>query len=151
MELNVKNLAYSELGNKESYDLKLEAKDFETDDYIDEVTGTVDLSRVDDGILAEFKLDLSVNLNCDRCLTRFTFKPKLKFSRIYSLTPIMTDDNDYLPVEKDFQINVTEPIREETVLAIPVKKVCKADCKGLCPTCGTDLNTGKCKCGKKKD
>ena len=39
----------------------------------------------------------------------------------------------------------TEPLlRDELLLAMPLAPVCRPDCKGLCPECGTDLNTGAC-------
>jgi uncharacterized protein len=45
-----------------------------------------------------------------------------------------------------------EPLfREQFVLAIPFAPLCKEDCKGLCPQCGIDLNTGTCTCEKPID
>ena len=38
-------------------------------------------------------------------------------------------------------VDLTGPIRDEVALAIPVRPVCRPDCRGLCPTCGTDLNS----------
>jgi uncharacterized protein len=37
-------------------------------------------------------------------------------------------------------------LKEQVLLALPVKQVCKPNCKGLCPQCGTNLNQGKCDC-----
>jgi uncharacterized protein len=39
-------------------------------------------------------------------------------------------------------------ILEQIELAVPMKVVCKDDCKGLCFQCGTDLNEGTCSCSK---
>jgi len=45
-----------------------------------------------------------------------------------------------------------EPVfREQFVLAVPFAPLCREDCKGLCPQCGTDLNTGTCACEKPVD
>ena len=45
-----------------------------------------------------------------------------------------------------------EPLfREQFVLAIPFAPLCREDCKGLCPQCGTDLNSGTCTCEKPID
>jgi len=41
---------------------------------------------------------------------------------------------------------VTLSAREYALLALPMQTFCKLDCKGLCPTCGTDLNAGDCGC-----
>jgi uncharacterized protein len=39
-------------------------------------------------------------------------------------------------------------LREQILLALPMKALCGVDCKGLCPTCGTNLNSGSCNCPK---
>jgi uncharacterized protein len=37
-------------------------------------------------------------------------------------------------------------VREQWLLAVPTFLLCRDDCKGLCPTCGVDLNAGECQC-----
>jgi uncharacterized protein len=37
-------------------------------------------------------------------------------------------------------------VKEQVLLAVPVKQICSTQCKGLCPQCGTNLNTGSCNC-----
>ena len=46
----------------------------------------------------------------------------------------------------DDQIDLNEMMREQFYLALPMKPLCREDCKGLCPQCGTNLNTGTCDC-----
>ena len=48
------------------------------------------------------------------------------------------------------EINITEDIREDLLLALPLVLKCSPDCKGICAGCGANLNTEKCSCGKKK-
>jgi uncharacterized protein len=43
-------------------------------------------------------------------------------------------------------INITDDVRDYLILAVPMKKLCKEDCKGLCYKCGTDLNKSSCDC-----
>ena len=45
-------------------------------------------------------------------------------------------------------IDLTEPIREDVLMAIPSKPLCRDACKGLCPQCGQDLNVKECGCKK---
>ncbi len=47
-------------------------------------------------------------------------------------------------------IDLTEDVREEILLSVPSRFKCSEDCKGLCPGCGADLNSERCKCRKKK-
>jgi uncharacterized protein len=37
-------------------------------------------------------------------------------------------------------------MREQFYLAVPMKPLCRDDCAGLCPSCGTNLNRGSCGC-----
>ena len=44
------------------------------------------------------------------------------------------------------QLALGEVLREQVLLALPMKALCQVDCKGLCPTCGTNLNLNNCNC-----
>jgi uncharacterized protein len=44
------------------------------------------------------------------------------------------------------KLAIGEILREQILLALPMKALCTVDCKGLCPTCGTNLNSGGCSC-----
>jgi uncharacterized protein len=43
-------------------------------------------------------------------------------------------------------LDLAEAIREYALLEMPMQVFCREDCKGLCPTCGADLNEGPCDC-----
>ena len=43
-------------------------------------------------------------------------------------------------------VDLGEEIRQELILSIPPKILCKKDCKGICPQCGANLNKEQCKC-----
>src|SRR5207244_13446979 len=63
---------------------------------------------------------------------------------------IATEDLDLFPWDGD-KIDLEPLFREQFVLAIPYAPLCREDCKGLCPQCGIDLNTGTCTCEKPVD
>ena len=48
---------------------------------------------------------------------------------------------------KDLEVDLTEDVREELLLAIPSCFYCSPDCKGICPMCGANLNHETCSCG----
>lgn len=48
---------------------------------------------------------------------------------------------------KDMEIDLTDDVREELLLAIPSCFYCSPDCKGICPVCGANLNHETCSCG----
>lgn len=76
-----------------------------------------------------------INISCVRCLEDseqdFAKKSELNYA-IDKLNPVIELDPD---------------IREEIILDYPIKPLCKADCRGLCPKCGANLNEGGCNCG----
>ena len=49
---------------------------------------------------------------------------------------------------KDLEVDLTDDVREELLLAIPSCFYCSPDCKGICPVCGTNLNHASCACDK---
>jgi len=46
------------------------------------------------------------------------------------------------------ELDLTEIAREQILLNLPEQELCKEDCRGICPTCGKDLNEGECRCGE---
>ncbi|HYU46996.1 MAG TPA: DUF177 domain-containing protein, partial [Terriglobales bacterium] len=44
-----------------------------------------------------------------------------------------------------------DALREQVLLALPLKMVCREDCKGLCPHCGKNLNESQCSCAERLD
>ena len=62
------------------------------------------------------------------------------------------DDPDVYPLDPDArELDLRPAIREQWLLAQPRYVLCREDCKGLCPRCGTDLNDGPCDCPPQTD
>lgn len=56
---------------------------------------------------------------------------------------------DFLaPLEPGDVIDVTEVVRQNVLLALPLAPRCRADCQGLCPRCGADRNRVRCSCAE---
>ena len=63
-----------------------------------------------------------------------------------------SEDSDvYIIDAHDYALDLRPAIREQWLLVVPSLVVCRDDCKGLCPTCGTDLNLGACSCAPTRD
>lgn len=56
-------------------------------------------------------------------------------------------DDEVIFIDSD-TIDITEIIENNIILALPVKRLCKEDCKGLCLRCGSNLNFTTCNCDK---
>ena len=96
----------------------------------------------------EGRMELTFAMNCDRCLKPVVQKITLDFTR-QVLGPYEhaqdTEDDDQSFME-GYQLNVDDLIKNECFMNLPVKVLCKPDCKGICMQCGKDLNAGECEC-----
>jgi len=77
------------------------------------------------------------NFICDRCLSESTGEQVHDFEEEF-------DKSEAL----DELLDVTELLRDELLAGQPMKNLCRADCKGLCPVCGANLNEGECGCDR---
>lgn len=100
------------------------------------------------------KLAAEVELPCDRCLEPHWTAVATDFSLV--LVPeavefgageirVHDDDADLFYV-KDGKVTLEAVATEQLHLSLPLKAVCREDCKGLCRQCGTNLNDGTCGC-----
>jgi uncharacterized protein len=58
-----------------------------------------------------------------------------------------SDNITYISSEADV-IDISNDVRDFSILAVPMKKLCSDNCKGLCSKCGQNLNEGDCQCSK---
>lgn len=84
---------------------------------------------------------------CDRCLAPCQEEQEHPFSEEFRRTGEMADDEEANRFDGDL-IDITELVRDTVLAAQPLSKLCKPDCKGLCPVCGADLNQGDCGCDR---
>ena len=89
---------------------------------------------------------------CARCLEPVNKSRTINFSKtVMTQDPENdSDDNDDYIISNDGYIDADEALTEQILLELPLKHLCKEDCKGLCPKCGTDLNKSTCNCETKE-
>jgi uncharacterized protein len=135
-------------------------RDYEVNDFVDisgdtgQADGKVTMTRTDRGILVRGILRMDIKLTCSRCLSLCDYPLTLRIAEEYFPTidimsgaPISTpDESGCFTIDEHHILDLTEAIRQYTVLATPMKPLCREDCAGLCPTCGHNLNQGKCSC-----
>lgn len=91
----------------------------------------------------------AVKLECRKCLTEVTRDVSEEAHFLFAPTddPTTEDDPDVFTYDPGaHQIDVKPAVREGWLLSVPAFAECREDCKGLCPTCGADLNDGPCEC-----
>ena len=95
-----------------------------------------------------------IELACSRCLELYRMPVASDFDLHY-VPHAENSGEDEKEVEEDDlstafyendEIDLGQLMMEQFQLALPMKPLCRPDCKGLCPSCGTNLNTGTCDC-----
>jgi uncharacterized protein len=89
------------------------------------------VAKADQELVVDVEIRAPLHLSCARCLGEFTsvVTPSAVFT--YKVQPTDT-------------VDITEDVRQEIILAYPMIPLCKPDCKGLCKSCGQDLNVAAC-------
>jgi uncharacterized protein len=95
-----------------------------------------------------------LELACGRCLEPFRMPLDSTFDVRYlpDTQSAGTEEREVAEEDldtsfyRDDRIDLNEVLREQFYLALPMKPLCTEDCEGLCPQCGTNLNTGSCSC-----
>nr|WP_319488041.1 DUF177 domain-containing protein [uncultured Caproiciproducens sp.] len=85
------------------------------------------------------------SIPCDRCMKQIDKCYHYTFSHILVLSLENEDDVSYVQVP-NYKLDLDELIRADILLELPSKYLCSNDCKGLCPSCGQNLNDGTCNC-----
>ena len=83
--------------------------------------------------------------NCDRCLKETVKNYTVPINRVIVVS-LENEENDDIAVVPDMQLNLEDFCYPDIVMNLPTKVLCRESCKGLCPTCGKDLNEGDCGC-----
>ena len=139
---------------------------FNDDGFYFEINTTLDMSNVDYyGIcplrqpvvvkgcitnhsgLVELKLgvDYTYTAPCDRCANEVSKGYHFDYSTALA-TSIEGEESDTILVIENMQLNVEELVYCEVIGDLPTKFLCDENCRGLCSSCGKNLNEGECDC-----
>jgi len=120
--------------------------------------GTVSLAKHGHDILVRGRLQGELGLSCGRCLEPFAAPVETDFDLLLVPAPQGEgpEEQELSAQELDLDFYTGETvdleaiIREQVILMIPLKPLCREDCRGLCPVCGTNLNRESCTCQAEK-
>jgi len=154
MFLDVKELAAQKIRLRQSY--APGAVDYHTGDFRQleplAVRGTAEL--IDEQIHIAGELHTRLEMLCARCLEPVEEEITREFDLYYRpLVPANPDEEVRLKngdtdigFFKGDGIFLADVLAEQVLLAIPMKVICRSDCRGLCSHCGANLNTDECRC-----
>ena len=118
----------------------------------------VKVSKVVDKFLVQGTIRGRIRIRCDRCLEPFHREVESQF-HVYLVVPRDRVDQEEIELldddlEVDFikgdTVDLSDMVREQIYLSLPMRSICKESCRGLCPVCGANLNEVSCACGKAK-
>lgn len=113
-----------------------------------QVEGELRVDNLEGRCIVRGELTANGPASCDRCLEVFP----LRFTAPIEILILRdagreTDDGDSLVLhQRDGIVDLSESVREAAVLAVPLARICRTGCRGLCSQCGKDLNQGDCAC-----
>jgi len=113
-------------------DIKEFADAFSSPEVLAALNVLVDFEEAGGDLILNCGIGTRLNLVCARCAEPLTKEYKTSFGEVYGAGTEI--------------INIREAVRDSAALTEPMKVLCKDDCKGRCPVCGTNLNINKCDC-----
>ncbi len=121
----------------------------------EDVEATIVISKVGKRFEVRGSFTTVLQLQCDRCLEPFASPLDLEFSLILERLPqeVEAEEEYELAPEEmgvDFirgdEVELTDMIKEQIYLSLPMKALCRESCLGLCVSCGANLNKDRCDC-----
>lgn len=99
-------------------------------------------------------LTTSLQLPCGRCLEPVNENVAHHFDLLYRPQGSDSGREELSVTAAEAEVSyyqgdgilLEDALREQVLLSVPIRVLCREDCKGLCPHCGTNLNSGTCSC-----
>ena len=151
MLFNVSGLVQEGIGAVRQYDVEgtLVSEGREPE----RVYGNVEFLRTKSGVLVRAHLEVVESETCSRCAAPLQDTLKIEFEEEFQQTveasgrPVSErPDADAFLIDDRHMLDLTEAVRQYREASAQIAPLCRPDCKGLCPECGTDLNLEACNC-----
>jgi len=114
----------------------------------------------DESVHVRGRLSARLGVDCSRCLERFEFPVEQPVDLFYlprvaqqeEEEDVALDDRELVVAYYTAgRVDLGEALREQLLLALPMKRLCREDCRGLCPVCGANRNQSTCGCALPDD
>ncbi|SCL83314.1 YceD family protein [Sporanaerobacter sp. PP17-6a] len=119
--------------------------------FTEPVKFTGNIFRVGENKILNGNLNYKFIETCARCLKEFVKEIDIPVSGklIESNKKMIPDGDGEEPIYySGNSVDLTEFIISSIIVSLPMKSLCRSDCKGLCPKCGKNLNEGNCNCNR---
>lgn len=147
MIINISDLIRKNISKKE-INVVLESKNivdsYETIDILDPIKVEGVINKIEETISLDGFIKGKIVLSCSRCLQNFNYDLDIEFHEELTNDPDSKDE-DLIFIDND-DFNLTKIVENNIVMSLPIQRLCKDDCKGLCTVCGENLNLSSCDC-----
>lgn len=117
-------------------------------------SGSAELHVSTEEIRVQGKLQVSLRMECDRCTEPFVKSIEEEFDLIYVPAPetspgaeiAIGPDDSHVGFYDGPGLELNDILQEQVLLALPLQRVCREDCQGICPICGQNRNETECDC-----
>jgi uncharacterized protein len=110
-----------------------------------EVGAHLRAESVVEGVLVTGRLEALAALDCARCLSPNSAPISVEVCELFVSTPEVAGEDEAYRL-RDTDMDLGPMLVDALTLALPLRPLCREDCRGLCATCGTNLNEGECDC-----
>lgn len=137
--INVAALLKEPVGSTRTYGVEIDRFDLDDDLVARRIEGEARLTRLQDEILVDAKLTALVELECDRCLRLYDQRVSTRFAAQYEPTidvhtghavGEIDDEAERFAITEHHEVDLSEPLRQELIVALPMVAVCGPDCPG---------------------
>jgi uncharacterized protein len=141
--LNVGFIVHQEVGYKHEFPFEYEQIQIADDLDLHHFEGVAAIGRTPQGLIVQADFSAETTLECVRCLNEFEQSLNWEITELYAFNKKSVSESGLI-MPDDAHIDLQPLIREYALLEIPIKPLCKPNCKGLCAVCGEDLNVSDC-------
>ncbi|KKL68537.1 hypothetical protein LCGC14_2123990 [marine sediment metagenome] len=138
------------------FSLELRQRTLFLDDEValSDVQGRACLLRTDRGLLVSVHARALIGGTCSRCLSSLQSPIEIDLEEefIPVVDPVSgvhitaAEAEDSFVIDAGLMLNLGEALRQYALISSPSKPLCRPECAGICPTCGTNLNERRCTC-----
>jgi uncharacterized protein len=112
--------------------------------------------RAGSDLFFQGQVDGDITGRCSRCLEEYEFPLAVSFALVFAPCSEGGQDLDLEQSDADLnyydgdEVDLSPPLREQILLALPTRPICRESCAGLCPHCGVNRNTTTCDCREER-
>jgi len=143
LKLNIGFLLTAGPGHSHDSTFDVPAVRVADDVFLKYIKGPIRLSRAKEGILVQGDLEIGIEDECYRCLEPVSRSINIKIEELYGY---QSPGNAEFRLYDDGILDLAPLVRAEALIVLSRGILCRENCKGLCPECGTNLNYETCDC-----